>query len=59
MEPESSLPLLQAPATRPYPEPHQSRPCHHISEDDVIKYHLQWYKYTYIQGVPKVFGHRE
>ena len=26
MEPESSLPYLQAPATRPYPEPTPSSP---------------------------------
>jgi hypothetical protein len=27
MEPEGSLPRLQAPATYPYPEPDQSSPC--------------------------------
>jgi hypothetical protein len=27
MEPESSLPHLQVPATCPYPEAEQSRPC--------------------------------
>jgi hypothetical protein len=28
MEPEGSLPLLQEPATCPYPEPDQPSPCH-------------------------------
>ena len=27
MEPEGLLPHLQAPATRPYPEPDQTSPC--------------------------------
>jgi hypothetical protein len=30
MEPESSLPHLQVPATYPYPEPDRSSPCLHI-----------------------------
>jgi hypothetical protein len=30
MEPESSLPHLQLPATCPYPEPDQSSQCPHI-----------------------------
>jgi len=30
MEPEDSLPHLQAPTTCPYPEPVQSSPCQHI-----------------------------
>ena len=38
MEPESSLPRLQVPATCPYPEPDQSSPClpHHNSWRSIL-----------------------
>ena len=44
MEPEGSLPQLQEPATRPYPEPYQSSPYPHsvsLGSILILSFHLR------------------